>query len=265
MNFEAILTVFLLFLVFLTIFLAMYYFLFIRPTLKLEETKKERDRNYLYLRVNAIRSMTNFIADDIYLNPISRSGISIDCMNSKILLIEDYPDKNIEPRQSMSGDATEDDTPMYPAFNISPYKIENIIEPHQLLSVEMIADNESLVYISRGNLGGLIGGSVLAGGVGAVMEGLSGLRTLPGRVKKLKLKIVTDRTDNPVHEIPFFHASSPEGVLRTNRIYKQAMENAIVWHSRLSTIIKQSESDRFPKDPISQKEPLSINQADYVI
>ena len=265
MNFEAILTVFLFFLVFLTIFIVMVYFIFIRPAVKLEETKKERDRQYLYLRVNAIRSMTNFIADDIYLNPISGSGISIDCKNTKILLIEDNPNKNIEPRQNMSGDATENDTPMFPALNISPYNIENIIEPHQLLSVEISEDNESLIYISRGNLGGFIGGSVLAGGVGAVMEGISGLKTLPSRVKNLKLKIVTDRTNNPVHEISFFNSPSPEGVLRTNRLYKQAMENTIVWHSRLSTIIKQSESDRSPKDHVRQKEHLSIKLEDYVI
>jgi len=265
MDFEAILTVFLLFLAFLTIFLAMVYFFFMRRPVKVEGTKAERDRQHLYIRVNAIRSMTNFIADDIYLNPVSRGGISIDCMNSKILLIEDNPEKNIEPVQNMSRDATKDDAPMVPALNTNPYNLENIIESHQLLSVEIIEDNESLIYISRGNLGGFIGGSVLAGGVGAVMEGLSGLKTLPSRVNNLKLKIVTDRTNHPVHEISFFNSPSPDGVPRTDRAYKQAMENAVVWHARLSTIIKRPESGSPPEGHLRQKEQPSINLEDYVI
>lgn len=127
MSFEAILTVFLLFLAFLTIFLAMVYFFFLRATGKSEGTREERDRQHLYMRVNAIRSMTNFIADDIYLNPISRSGISIDCMNSKILVVEDHPETNIDRRRNVSGDATEDGPPVSPAFNVSPHNADNIV------------------------------------------------------------------------------------------------------------------------------------------
>lgn len=168
-----------------------------------------------------VRTRRDFAPSDVYLSVQDQSGIAIDLENNKLMILR--------------------------------ARAQHIIGFKQLISVELVEDNVSLVKTSRGSqLAGVIVGGVLAGGVGAVIGGLSGSKRSSETVRKISLQIVTDDFNKPNHEVTFLDwllnfdpslkvdlANSGKGLSKDDPLYKEALEKANLWHSRLTTIMKR--------------------------
>jgi len=113
------------------------------------------------------------------------------------------------------------------------YDYKDIVES------EVIIDGKSVTKTSRASqfVGTAIGG-VLAGGVGAIIGGLSGSSSTKEKVKGVSLKIIVNDTENPVHLIDFIELTNTGST-----IPEQALEEAKSWHDLLSVIINQGKKD----------------------
>jgi len=73
-----------------------------------------------------------------------------------------------------------------------------------ILESEVIIDGETVTKTSRtSQVGGAILGGIFAGGVGAVIGGLSGKTASKEKVKTIQLKIIVNDIKNPLQIIPF--------------------------------------------------------------
>ncbi|WNJ99974.1 SHOCT domain-containing protein [Thalassospiraceae bacterium LMO-JJ14] len=162
----------------------------------------------------AIVKRDGFQSDVHYVSPYNQKGLAIDKTNNQILF-SDHGHQSVFPFRS-------------------------------LIATEVLEDGVSISSTNRGSqiVGAAVGG-VLLGGVGAVIGGLSGSSTTSNRAKKITLRIVTDDFQKPNFDIVMLDFSdSTKGVEKESIIYKQAIEEAAAWHSRLSTILKRlSEND----------------------
>ena len=97
-----------------------------------------------------------------------------------------------------------------------------------------------LAYANRGSqLAGVAVGGILLGGVGAVIGGLSGSKRSVNKVRKMILRFVTDDFTKPNHDIVLLDwIHDKEGVSRDNLVYRQALEVAELWHSRVRAMMK---------------------------
>lgn len=156
-----------------------------------------------------------FKSDICYVNRNNLMGLAIDNTNNQILLY-DHPQKSVMP------------------FN-------------NLIATEVLEDGVSVSRTNRGSqlIGAAVGG-VLLGGAGAIIGGLSGSTTSSDRVKKVILRVVTDDIQRPNFDMVFLDvsATNKKGIEKSDPKYKEAIENAAAWHSRLTTILKRlSEKD----------------------
>lgn len=105
----------------------------------------------------------------------------------------------------------------------------------EIIESEVIIDGKSVTKTSRASqfVGTAIGG-VLAGGVGAIIGGLSGSTSTKEKVKGVSLKLIVNDTENPVHLIDFIELTNTGST-----IPEQALEEAKSWHDLLSVIINQ--------------------------
>lgn len=111
------------------------------------------------------------------------------------------------------------------------------IDSSDLIESEVQVDGKSVTKTSRASqfAGAAIGG-VLFGGVGAVIGGLTGKSTTSVDAKGVKLKLVVNELENPVHVVDFIEATAG-GTTHPPTAQREANE----WHELLSTIIKVNE------------------------
>lgn len=118
---------------------------------------------------------------------------------------------------------------------------QKIIDVAHIQSLEVFENENSLVKTNIGSQAGRIAvGGLLAGGVGAVIGGLSASQTGSKFIKELSLKIVIDDFDAPNHKMYFIRKSFGKGFSRNSLEYKQALEQADLWHSRLKNIMEKN-------------------------
>src|SRR6266849_1531234 len=100
--------------------------------------------------------------------------------------------------------------------------IEGCLVPYErILSVEITRDGRSITKTNRSSqLGGAIVGGLLAGGVGAIIGGLSGETEHFESVCSLDLRIVNDDIKDPSLTLSFF--SSPQGVDKGDETFKHS-------------------------------------------
>jgi len=120
----------------------------------------------------------------------------------------------------------------------------------KILSCEIIEDGET-TYKKSSTVGRAIVGGVLAGGVGAIIGGLTGKEKENKEIKYLDLKIVVKDTTNPNFTIRFFDAW--EETHRTKKSVKisdstdgpklkNALANLEKWKDSIEVIIDQMNS-----------------------
>lgn len=116
------------------------------------------------------------------------------------------------------------------------YNFRDIVES------EIIQDEVSISKVSRaGQLGGALVGGALAGGVGAVIGGLSSVKTNETQVKNITLKLVVDSLQNPYQTVRFLNSQVP--LKANNPEYTKAFDAATHWQSVLSVILKRNNKE----------------------
>ncbi|MBT5378974.1 MAG: SHOCT domain-containing protein [Opitutae bacterium] len=176
----------------------------------------------------AISLRKDFKSDLHYVSPHNQKGIAIDNTNNKIL----FSDQG--------------------RHTILPFM--------NLIATELLEDGTSISRTNRGSqlVGAAVGGALL-GGVGAVIGGLSGSSTTSDRVYTVTLRVVTDDFHQPNFDIVMLDFSGSNGVEKNGILYKQAMEMASAWHSRLITILKRlSEEDVAHKPSVLEHSKNSV-------
>ncbi|MED4618381.1 hypothetical protein [Priestia megaterium] len=120
-------------------------------------------------------------------------------------------------------------------------KVISKINYHDIIQVELKEDDELLVVTSRtSQLGSAIVGGALAGGVGAVIGGLSGKQKQKREVKKIQIHLTLNDLQNPLLKINFEDFVKP--VQTSLRSYLIKHEEALNWFKLMEVIIKRTES-----------------------
>ncbi|KKB72028.1 MULTISPECIES: hypothetical protein [Bacillus] len=116
----------------------------------------------------------------------------------------------------------------------------------QIVESSIALDNETVSKTSRGEqiTGAAIGG-VLAGGVGAIIGGLSSGSKQVTMVKSITMKITVDDFKNPVHYIDFLPSfDTPDyshpGFKKDCEIIKTALKKAEYWQGVLELAIRKT-------------------------
>ncbi|MCI2106446.1 MAG: SHOCT domain-containing protein [Intestinimonas sp.] len=104
----------------------------------------------------------------------------------------------------------------------------------EIIEFELLEDGDSVV---KGGLGSAITGSLLFGGVGAIVGATIGNKKSRKIVNSLKIKITLDNIDTPVQYIDLLTAPAKSGSI----LYKAAYDSAQEILSALSVITKESE------------------------
>lgn len=115
------------------------------------------------------------------------------------------------------------------------YRFEQIIE------VSLLENGNSITTTSRkSQLGGALVGGLVAGGVGAVIGGLSGEKKSVEKLESIQLKIIVDDNINPVHIFQF----NEDVIERNSEEYKKIMVRVNHWHALLVKTMKQNEEKK---------------------
>ncbi|WP_420417415.1 zinc ribbon domain-containing protein [Pacificispira sp.] len=164
---------------------------------------------------NRIRRRRDFRANDMVISPQNQAGIAVDTSQRKAVLITGHSDRDV------------------PFSNI--------------LGSEILIDNATVTSTNRGSqLTGAAVGGLLAGGVGAMIGGLSGSTTSRTGVRKVTLRIAVDDFHRPYHDIDLLDWShSDKGILPGSTMegaLKEAVQQAELWHGRISSIIRENDA-----------------------
>lgn len=135
-----------------------------------------------------------------------------------------------------------------------------------ILESEVIIDGETVTKTSRSSqIGGAILGGILAGGVGAVIGGLSGKTASKEKVKTIQLKVIVNDTKKPLQIIPFLN--EPNSIDRSSQKFTKANKEVMHWHSLFRVIIDMADKEEKSKKSIqnnSNDANHNINTADEI-
>jgi hypothetical protein len=135
-----------------------------------------------------------------------------------------------------------------------------------ILESKIVEDGASVTETSRASqIGGAIVGGMIAGGVGAMIGGLSGKKTTNQTVKSLKLQFIMNSTANPTQEMTFIE--DPKGVSKESDYYKGVISNIQDWHNLISVLINKAakeESEKMPAEPTQVNTETHVSAADEI-
>ncbi len=118
----------------------------------------------------------------------------------------------------------------------------------KLVSAEVVEDNVVVSTTKRG-LGRVVVGGLLAGGVGAIVGGLTGRQTSKSStgVRSVSLVVIVDDFSAPRHSVTFINWPMEKGLSKNSFLYCQAIEKAQVWQSRITIAMRHAE--QFKQSP----------------
>ena len=177
-----------------------------------------RSRKLVANREREIRSTADFSADDVYVSPYSRNGLAIDNARGLVMLVDTTRQRKV-------------------SFE-------------KLVSAEVMEDNVTLMTTKRG-LGGVVVGGLLFGEVGAIVGGLTGRQASKSStgVRSVTLVVVVDDFNAPRHSVTFMRWADEKGLSKNSALYRQAIEKAQLWQSRLTIAMRHAE--QFKQSPES--------------
>ncbi|MER1958848.1 MAG: SHOCT domain-containing protein [Solibacillus sp.] len=118
-----------------------------------------------------------------------------------------------------------------------------------ILESEVIIDGETVTKTSRSSqIGGALLGGILAGGVGAMIGGISGKTASKENVKTIQLKVIVTDTKNPLQVIPFLNEDY--SIDRNNKKFIKANKEVMHWHSLFKIIIDLADKEEKSKQLI---------------
>ena len=165
-------------------------------------------KGYLERKLN---TLNDFSASQKVMGEDGNSGIAVDEGRERVCLIKTKRTGDIE-------------------LDVLSYR--------DILSSEIFEDGEKVTKTARGSqlAGTLIGGLALDG-VGAIVGGLSGQTTSSDKVNKIDLRIIVNRTENPIHDINFMNT----GDEKNGFSYNTAMKKVRHWHGVMEVLIKRAD------------------------
>ncbi|ETT82252.1 SHOCT domain-containing protein [Viridibacillus sp. FSL R5-0477] len=117
-----------------------------------------------------------------------------------------------------------------------------------ILEVTILENGDTVTKTSRSSqVGGALLGAVVAGGVGAIIGGLTGERSSTQHIENIELKIIVNDYKYPVHIIPFFDTKFKKvdalyiPMEKNDSVYKLLMEKVNHWHGILGFAIKEAD------------------------
>lgn len=117
---------------------------------------------------------------------------------------------------------------------------QRIINYKDIFSVELFEDGTSITKTVRSSqIGGVVVGGLLLGGVGALVGGLSGKTETSGKVKRIDLRLIVNDTNAPLHDVAFMNVGGEKDGI----IYTQAIPVARRWHGIVEVLIKRADSE----------------------
>ena len=116
-----------------------------------------------------------------------------------------------------------------------------------IIESEVVIDNQTITKSSKlAMAGGAVLGGVLAGGVGAIIGGLSGNKKQFDRVRQIDIKLTINDLDNPVQKINFLDGKDSSyrkllnGHHKNSEEYKEAIKQVDKWQAIFDVIIKNN-------------------------
>ncbi|ULN54919.1 immunity protein [Bacillus subtilis] len=127
-------------------------------------------------------------------------------------------------------------------FNRDEHIEEYTIPFSNIIESEIALDNQIISKVSKS---GIVAGGLLAGGIGAVIGGLSASSIQNEMVKSVTLKITVEDLSKPIHYIDFLPTQEVEGYntqgyKKDSNVIQQALTNAEYWHGVMDVIIKKA-------------------------
>jgi hypothetical protein len=170
------------------------------------------------LVIQNIQSSSEFTPTKSYISKNNKSGIEIN-ENDELIRIF-YLDQNEEIQSKI-------------------YPFSDVVES------EIKIDNQSVLKTSRSSqlVGAAVGG-VIAGGVGAIIGGLSGDKIKNEYIKNIDLCVRVNDFDTPLFKINFLSnvnevgIENKKGFKKNEKLVKEALRDVEYWHSILNLIIK---------------------------
>lgn len=123
----------------------------------------------------------------------------------------------------------------------------NKFNTNKIMQSELVIDNQTIIYTSRGNqLAGMAVGGVLGGVVGMAIGGLSANKFNQEKIKSVNLKLLIEDTDSPTHKISFLSLVDPitgyvnkNGYSKNSSEVRTAFNNIEKWHGIMEVLIRQ--------------------------
>jgi hypothetical protein len=180
---------------------------------------------------DVIKSMGDFSVKHFFLSPDHNTYIGVDEINKTICIVENLLSHNI--KHTSSGAIHDSNNYKYQG---KAYKYSEILQS------EIVEDGESITKTSRvSQIGGALIGGAVAGGIGAIVGGLSGTKKTTDSVRKITLQIIVDDISKPIRTITFLNKSYT--LKKASVEYKEAYKKANHWHNLISVIIKKADED----------------------
>ena len=166
--------------------------------------REHRIDEWVKIVEDQIRRLSDFDAADVYISRLTLTGIAIDTGRRELLLVDEKLYRRLPLSSVFECEILEDDCPLVDA-----------------------SLGRELAFAAVGGMAAGFGGA-LAGGL------LGQISPIAGNVKKVVLRFVTDDLDRPSHDLVLLDRShGNKGVKRDDVIYKEALEAAELWHSRV--------------------------------
>ncbi|UTL74910.1 hypothetical protein [Bacillus halotolerans] len=123
---------------------------------------------------------------------------------------------------------------------------EKSIPFSKIIEAEIAIDDQSITRVSRGSqVAGAVIGGLAAGGIGALVGGLSSDRTESKYFRKIDLKLKLDDFSNPITKIEFLPSKTDTGLQNTkgfkqdDQKVKEALSNVEIWQGIMEIAIRK--------------------------
>lgn len=114
---------------------------------------------------------------------------------------------------------------------------KRVVPFSDLIAVELCIDGDTVTKTARGGqLVGMAAGALLAGGVGAIVGGLSGSKKSKRKVTDVTLKLLVNDIARPSHAVHFIPGQVPQFVADA------AIKEAAEWVDVLKVVLHQNEA-----------------------
>ncbi|MGG3397705.1 hypothetical protein ABER78_12505 [Bacillus velezensis] len=132
-------------------------------------------------------------------------------------------------------------------FNQSGTLEEKIIPFEKIIEAEVSIDDSTVTKVSKGSqITGAVVGGLAAGGIGALVGGLSSDKTETKFFKKIDLKLKLDDFSSPIYRFDFlpskddFGLENVKGFSQDDPKVKDALSNAEIWQGIMEIAIRKA-------------------------